>query len=62
MDRQMNDQMDKWQMEGQMINEQKNDIIMIGQDDGQNNVQMGDDVCNRKMNREAMTDWQIKEG
>ena len=40
MDRQMNDQMDKWQMEGQIINEQKNDIIMIGQDGGQNNVQM----------------------
>ena len=24
--------------------------------------QEGDDVCNRKMNSEAMTDWQIKEG
>ena len=40
MDRQINDQMDKWQMEGQIINEQKNDIIMIKQDGGQNNVQM----------------------
>ena len=35
----MNERMDKWHMEGQ-INEQKSDIIMIGQDGGQNNVQM----------------------
>ena len=56
-------------MEGQ-INEQKNDIILIGQDCGQNNVQMETrGTCNydmmylhnRKLNSETMTNRQIKE-
>ena len=35
----MNERMDKWHMKGQ-INEQKNDIILIRQYGGQNNIQM----------------------